>query len=77
MAWAVRKLSPGKNAAPSPPPVFVTEKSKNVVRNLEFESDEKTRGDVISWADRVKGKTTASCEPSEKPQVRDTLTDLY
>jgi hypothetical protein len=65
LAWAVRKLSPGKNAAPCPPPVF----AKNAVRTLEFESEGKTGNNVISWADRVKGKKTISCEPSVKAQV--------
>ena len=71
LAWAVRKLSPGKNVAPSPPPVFATEKTKNAMRSLGFESEEKIDGNVISWADRVKGKTTVSCESSRKKQVID------
>ncbi|CAB4002510.1 Hypothetical predicted protein, partial [Paramuricea clavata] len=65
LAWAVRKLSPGKNAAPSPPPVF----AKNAVRTLEFESEGKTESNVISWADRVKGKKTISSESSVKAQT--------
>ena len=73
MAWAVRKLSPGKNAAPSPPPVFVSEKTKNAVKNLEVDYDGKTGCDVISWADRVKGKTTVSNELPGKSKVRNTV----
>lgn len=68
LAWAVRKLSPGKNATPSPPPVFANDKSKSVVRTLEFASQGKADDNLISWADRVKGKNAVSRQsPPLKP----------
>ncbi|XP_028408191.1 S phase cyclin A-associated protein in the endoplasmic reticulum-like isoform X2 [Dendronephthya gigantea] len=69
LAWAVRKLSPGKGAAPSPPPVFTAEKTKNTVRSLEFAADGETDNNIISWADRVKGKTAAPTDTMTNVQA--------
>lgn len=69
LAWAVRKLSPGKGAAPSPPPVFTAEKTKSAAKSLEFAANGVTDNNVISWADRVKGKTATSTDNMMNTQV--------
>ena len=67
LAWAVRKLSPGKSVATSPLPIFASDKTmKNAVRNLSFGDNanetQKVSDGVISWADRVKGKRNVPCQ---------------
>ncbi|XP_046858949.1 S phase cyclin A-associated protein in the endoplasmic reticulum-like isoform X2 [Xenia sp. Carnegie-2017] len=64
LAWAVRKLSPGKYPISSPPPVFSSRKRRPLMKTLELE--ETSVDGVMSWADRVKGRTSVSDRSTPK-----------